>query len=380
MLHELLTAHRADLIARCRQKVASRPAPKATPTELEHGVPIVIDQLIRALQSKSPGRDSDPGVEHDAAASTSPGPRMTEIRRSASLHGRELLDQGFTVDQVVHDYGDLCQAVTELAMETGAPIEVEEFRILNRSLDDAIAGAVTEYSVGRDRLVSELDLDALNQRQGFLAHEMRNLIHRATLAITVIKAGNVGLNGATGAVLDGSLIQLRDLIDRSLAEVRSTAGLPARLERISVAEFIRDVSRSASLEARAANCRFTVADVDPQLAVDADRDLLFSATSNLLQNAFKFTRRRTEVSLNAYASGDRILIDIEDRCGGLARGATDTMFLPFTQAGADRSGLGLGLSICRHNVEANGGVLSVRNAPGTGCVFTISLPRHALSS
>jgi signal transduction histidine kinase len=54
------------------------------------------------------------------------------------------------------------------------------------------------------------------------------------------------------------------------------------------------------------------------------------------------------------------------------------MFLPFTQGDADKSGVGLGLSICRRCVEANNGILSVRDLPGSGCVFTIDLPRHTL--
>jgi len=56
----------------------------------------------------------------------------------------QLLQHGFTVDQVVHDYGDLCQAITKLAVDRGAAIQVEEFRTLNRCLDNAIADAVTE--------------------------------------------------------------------------------------------------------------------------------------------------------------------------------------------------------------------------------------------
>ncbi len=99
-------------------------------------------------------------------------------------------------------------------------------------------------------------------------------------------------------------------------------------------------------------CILTVAPVDPLLAVDADRDLLLSALGNLLQNAFKFTRQRTEVSLNAYAVADRILIDVEDNCGGLPPGDTEKMFKPFLQHGVDKSGLGLGLSISRLSVEA----------------------------
>ena len=58
------------------------------------------------------------------------------------------------------------------------------------------------------------------------------------------------------------------------------------------------------------------------------------------------------------------------------QGAVEDMFLPFKQSGEDRSGLGLGLAICRRSVEANNGVLSVRDVAGSGCVFTIALPRH----
>jgi C4-dicarboxylate-specific signal transduction histidine kinase len=82
--------------------------------------------------------------------------------------------------------------------------------------------------------------------------------------------------------------------------------------------------------------------------------------------------------LSAYAAADRIRIDVEDHCGGLQSGAAETLFLPFTQTGEDRSGLGLGLAICRRSVEANNGVLRVRNLPPSGCVFTIDLPRHLL--
>jgi len=101
---------------------------------------------------------------------------------------------------------------------------------------------------------------------------------------------------------------------------------------------------------------------------------------NLLQNAFKFTRPGTEVTLNAYAAADRVLIDVKDGCGGIPSGNTETLFKPFSQGSGDKSGLGLGLFIARQSVEADGGILSARDIPGTGCVFTISLPRHALTS
>src|SRR4249920_3552654 len=100
------------------------------------------------------------------------------------------------------------------------------------ALDNGIADAVTEYAFQRSALVEDTSLRSLNERLGFLAHELRNHIHTATLAVTAIKAGNVGLGGATGAILDRSLIGLRNLIDRSLAEVRVSAGMPPRRELV----------------------------------------------------------------------------------------------------------------------------------------------------
>jgi signal transduction histidine kinase len=165
-------------------------------------------------------------------------------------------------------------------------------------------------------------------------------------------------------------------VDRSLADVRATAAQPSPRTTVSVADLVAKIAASASLEALAARCTLTVGDVEKGLAVDVDRDALSSAVENLLQNAFKFTQRYTEVSLSVRSTRDRVMIDVVDHCGGLPPGAPEDLFLPFTQRGKNRAGLGLGLSICRQSVEANDGVLRVRDVPGSGCVFTIDLPRR----
>src|SRR5471032_357248 len=376
MMHEFLTANRADLIERCRAKVGSRPAPAPTRYELEFGIPLFLDQLIKTLRVEQTANPMSSRKVSGASGGNKQG--LSEIGETAALHGKELYQHGFSVEQVVHDYGDLCQAITDLAFDRQATIEIDEFRTLNRCLDNAIAVAVTEFSYQREFMAADKQPHELNERLGFFAHEMRNLINTATLALTAIKVGNVGLGGATGAVLDRSLVGLRNLIDKSLTEVRIAAGASTHSHLFSLAEFIAEVRHSAALEAELRHCRLAVSEVDPRLAVDADRDLLFAAVGNLLQNAFKFTHRGSEVTLNAYASGDRILIDVEDHCGGLPPGDAERMFAPFVQGGADRTGLGLGLSISRRSVEANAGILGVRDVPGVGCVFTIDLPRHAM--
>jgi len=216
----------------------------------------------------------------------------------------------------------------------------------------------------------------MNQRLGFVAHELRNHINTAMLAVSYIKSGAVGFGGATGGVLDRSLMSLKSIVDHSLADVRMAAGLPSRARRVNLAHFIAGIRSTASLEAQSRGCELCVAEVDSQLFVEVDEELLSSALGNLLQNAFKFTGHGTRVSLSVRIVGDLIRIDVQDHCGGLPPGNPEDLFMPFKQNSPDKSGVGLGLSICRRSVEANNGVLTVRDLPGSGCIFSIDLPKR----
>jgi len=356
--------------------VIGRSEAKATEHELAHGIPIFLDQLIKTLSIEQSARPE----ESRSSSGASAGGTVSEIGEMAALHGRDLHEQGFTLEQVVRDYGDVCQAVTQLAAETGASIKIDEFRTLNRCLDNAIAGAVTEYASQQAAGEAEKAYEALNAKLGPLAHELRNHLQVATHAIKVIKAGNVGPSGATGAMLDRSLKGMSTLIDRSLAEVRITSGLPPCLQVVRLADFLGDVIAAVAMNPLARECQFTVLPIDKDIEMRVDAEMIGSALGNVLHNAFKFTKPHTEVSLRAYRRDDRILITVEDHCGGLPAGAPKSFSVPFVQSGADRSGLGWGLDICRRSVQANGGSLRVRDKPGVGCAFTIELPLYQATS
>lgn len=374
-MHEFLNNNREGLIARCKAKVAQRPRRAATPEQLKNGVPLFLEQLTKTLRAEKEGHPGDSlRISGPSGGGSS---ALSEIGVSATAHGRQLLELGYTVDQVVHDYGDLCQAITDLAVERDAPFSVDEFRTLNRCLDNAIADAVTEFSAQRDVTVTRRHNVEANERLGFLVHELRNSLQTATLALAALETGQLPIAGATGAVLRRSLVALTSLVSHSIDEVRITAGPQSNSEVFSLASFIADAGNAALLQAKARRCPFTVRNVNPDVEIEGPRDLLLGALVNLLQNALKFTRPQTEVALCAYAGDDdSVFIDVEDHCGGLAPGAAEMMFRPFAQRHEDKSGLGLGLSIARENVEAAGGALAVRDLPGSGCVFTIRLRRH----
>jgi len=217
MLHEFLTSNRDELIRRCQAKVRRRDTPAATPTELDNGVPLFLKQLVAALRQEH---------EHPAATHEHIGTAAAlESTRTAALHGRELLALGYTVAQVVHGYGDICQSVTELAAERNATVTVEEFHTFNRLLDNAIADAVSSYGDHRDRSVADHEAADLHQRLGALADKQRSLLEKALKALAALKVGNIGLRGATGNVLEESLVQLRALIDQQHPELRLASGM-----------------------------------------------------------------------------------------------------------------------------------------------------------
>jgi signal transduction histidine kinase len=356
MLH-IIAENREEIIRRCRAKVATRSVPLPTDVRIDHGVAVFLDQLMDTLRF---------------GQATSP-----EISRSAIQHGHDLLGQGFTVSQVVHDYGDVCQAITELAVELNAPIRADDFRMLSRCLDDAVANAVSEYE--RERTQSDIDGESAraSERLGFFAHELRNLMNTALIAFEVLKTGNVGVAGSAGTVLYRSLRASHALITRSLAEVRLTQGIQNR-EPFLMAGFIDDIASASTLEANARGVSLIVTPVEDGVAIAADRQVLAAVVGNLLQNAFKFTRGGTTVTLSAVASPERVLIEIQDECGGLPSGNVNELFRPFEQRSADRTGLGLGLAFSRWGAEANDGRIYARNL-GRGCVFTVDLPRLPVS-
>ena len=117
---------------------------------MAYGVPLFLNQIIKTLQVE---QTAEPMRSRKVSGASGGGREsLSEIGATARQHGHELLQRGYTVDLVVHDYGDLCQAITDLAVEEHTPIEVDEFRTLNRCLDNAIADSVTEFSYEREQL------------------------------------------------------------------------------------------------------------------------------------------------------------------------------------------------------------------------------------
>ncbi len=354
MLYEFLTREREPILAQCEQEILKFGGALRLSRVPTDGWNIFYDELIDLLARDQPFEfHTELGI-HTAGA----------VKR-----GKEYLRLGYTVSEVVHSYGVICQAITEFAAKLNYPISQREFRQLNLSLDTVIAEAVTEFEKGKSeqRDVKE------TERLGFLAHELRNSLQSATIAMEMLEGGSFGARSNTGGVLQNSLQRMAELIDTALTEVRMRIEPAVNLQRIRAFEIMNEVGMTAGFQARTRNLTLQMQGFS-DLEVMADKQLVVSALANLVQNALKFTHAGGLVQVRSRRDRDRVLIEVEDQCGGLKKEILEDMFQPFVQKSADRTGVGLGLTISRRAVELSKGRLRVENLPGEGCIFVIDLP------
>ena len=381
MLYEFLLKNKEEILAITEKTSLDLAGIHPSSVELKQGLPIFYEQLLNVLRLeqdatiKSTGNKADKAKDADeedepALANADGCPEEAELARTAGLHGVELLRLGYTLSHVVHAYGAMCQAITSLATKKDIKITPNEFHDLNRCLDVAIAGAVTEYQSLRNTQEMSREVKHL----GFLAHELRNALSTVNISLQLIKRGTVGFQGNTGQVLERGLKRLEDLIDRSLTEVRLRVDPQLNFEPVHLLQLVDQIVMTAEVIAHSRKQRFSLK-IDPALILKVDQQLFYSALSNLIQNALKYSHTGSEIQIRGKVIGDKAVIEIEDECGGLTGKKAEDLFKPYEQQNEDRGGLGLGLTIARQAIEMNHGTIGVSNLPGKGCIFRITLPQ-----
>lgn len=380
MLYEFLLQNKTEVLERTQSKSAELAGTRPSSEKLREGLPIFFDQLTHILRNSKEPRPvplEDRTLMAEAAASNDEkglaraAERQDEIEvaESGGIHGAELMRLGYTLSHVVHAYGAMCQAITGLANEKHVFISPIEFHDLNRCLDVAIAGAVSEFQFEKDRQRSSHELEQL----GFLAHELRNALNAVNISVSLIKKGTVGFGGSTAQFLERGLKRIEKLVDRSLSELRLRMEPRILIEAAHLLQVVDQINISAEVEAERKQQTIRTR-IDPALIIQVDQHLFFSALSNLIQNAIKFSPEGGVIEVRAELQGEQIVIEVEDQCGGLTDPTVD-LFKPFVQHNVNKDGLGLGLTIARRAITLNQGTLDVQNLPGKGCIFRIKLPR-----
>jgi signal transduction histidine kinase len=353
-LHEIIRRRRARIVERWRTHTARGVAGDSMPSrELIDTLPVFLDRLADVL-------------EQAAASGVHPGPELDQV---AAGHGIQRMHLGFNPSEVAREYGIVRDAIIEESLEERYTPQFDEIwamaKALAHSLGTALSSYMTEREEERDRLAAE--------HLAFLAHELRNPLHAARIALQLLGKSDESRRPALVGIIERSVHAALHRLDNTIAGVRLQAHPQARRERVDPAELLADAREDARGIAQTSDVSIHI-EVEPGLKLDADPRLLRSALANLVLNAAKFTRHGGRVILRARRIEGRVRFEVEDECGGLPAGTAERLFDPFVQAGRDRSGFGLGLAIAKQATEAHQGNIAVHNLSGKGCVFLLELP------
>jgi len=183
---------------------------------------------------------------------------------------------------------------------------------------------------------------------------------------------------AAGVIYDEAGRMHRMVLDL-LDLARLDAGT-ADLQRTSVnlTALLRNVAEKFTPQARAASVAIRV-EAPEGLVLTGDGDRLSQVFTNLVDNALKYTPASGTISLQAGPTPLGVRVDVSDTGAGIPPEALAHIFDRFYQAdpsrqGGQKHGAGLGLTIANEIVQAHGGTISVRSAPGRGSIFSVQLP------
>ncbi|MGB6605212.1 MAG: sensor histidine kinase [Steroidobacteraceae bacterium] len=354
-LTPLLAARRADILARWTQRISREHADKELSRgELWDHLPHFFDAVLAALRAEEGPTDAArPATGNSASAD----------------HGTQRLRVGFDLGEVIREYEILTECILEEVEAIGASISIHNFRRVLRLLNAGRVEAVSAYVNRRDAEIAR----AHSQHVAFLAHELRTPLMNAFMAVTALRKKARPEDAGALSLLTRNLTSLRQLTDEVLTADRLAGHVQLRREPVDLRTLLDQVVTETRVAAQQREIELTVSAPD-KLLFNGDPRLLRSAIGNVLENAVKFSGEGGAVRVRAERHADRVVVEIEDCCGGLPEGNAAELFEPFVQRGEDRTGFGLGLAIVQQAMEAHGGKVSVRNLPGKGCVFSLELP------
>lgn len=343
-------------MVRWKANVVGTIAPETMrPIELVDHLPTFVDEIISALRE-------DAGLP--------PNGLSPEESPAAAVHGEQRLRLGFSLDAVVREYGALRDAIVAMARGAGAQMTFRELNVLSDAIISGIAHAVTEYAQQRD---AEL-LRLANEHFAFIAHELRSPLSSATMALLLLKQkGLIPTEGRAVRALERGLKHTTELVDQTLKMARVASGIELRRQATTIKALFAEAENGAMSEAEAKGIELRLS-VENDETVHLDRRLVGSALGNLVRNGVKYSHPGSVVEVRGSVSKGRLVLEVEDGCGGLPPGKVEEAFAPFVRLDDRQSGFGLGLAIAKQAVDAHGGSIRVQNLPEKGCIFVLELP------
>jgi signal transduction histidine kinase len=256
--------------------------------------------------------------------------------------------------------------------------------VLNMTLSGVLGtlllGAIllTTRTAAREMRLSSMKSDFVSN----VSHELRTPLASIRVFGELMRTGRVSAPDKVleyGERIETEAMRLSHLVENILDFSRIESGRKAyRFEDTDLGAVVRAGVAACAARVRDAGFRIT-ADVEadlPRLRLDASA--IEQALGNILENAVKYSGDAREIAVSAGRRGDAVVVSVRDRGIGIPRDEQARIFERFHRVGGslvhDVRGVGLGLAIVRHIVEAHQGRVEVESEPGRGSTFSLVLP------
>lgn len=285
----------------------------------------------------------------------------------ATSHGQQRFEHGYDLPALVREYSALADLIGEEIASRRVEVSFAEIQLMHRFLVHSIADAAGRYAGLRDAELQRRTAEHI----GFLAHEVRNPLSSATMALSLMRTRDEVKPSLAFDALQRAVAKAAQVTNDALLTVRLREVGTLDRSTVDMRELLEEIASDSETDATAKGIELRV---EATGSVVADRKALRSAISNLVRNAVKFSHANGLVHAHARPADGRVVVEITDSCGGLPEGSERKLFDPFVQVGNDRSGFGLGLAIVKQVADAHDGQVRVHSLPGKGCVFVLDLP------
>ena len=361
----LIKQQRQPLLARWRQQVRELPSARQldVPTLNDH-IPDLLDELAEALRSRS-----DQTIPEALCEGSPPA------------HGRQRVQDGFDIAEVVAEYNILRDCLHDLADENGLSLQGNPFHIINRVLDGAIGSAVQTYA-------TQQALEVQRRREeylAFVAHDLRTPLNAISLAAAVLELALPAQDTRPGTTqmlktLRRNVLNLEGLVGKVLdenANLQTEIGVKLERREFDLWPLVETLIHDLHPVGGTDSTRL-VNSVPEDLVVYADASLLRRVFQNLIANAIKYTPRG-DVIIGARELVAKGVVEcwVRDNGAGIPAELLDSVFDKGVTDPEGKGGTGLGLSIVKTFTEAHGGIVTVDSKAEAGSTFRFSLPTKA---
>jgi signal transduction histidine kinase len=180
-------------------------------------------------------------------------------------------------------------------------------------------------------------------------------------------------------IIEGESNRLSRLIKNVLDVSKIERGVKTyRFSKVNLNEITYSVLQLMKYQLQQSGFKTEIDMPQDEINIRADTDALIDALTNLITNAIKYSPKEKFVGIKAELEHSRVILHIKDKGIGISTKEYDDIFEPFYRSDPGRfqnkGGLGLGLTIVRHIMDAHGGTISVASIPGEGSTFSLSFP------